>query len=53
MCLFIRVAQSEVDVNVEPGKSAILLHNLVWFDCNCYVYDIIIAALNRMKFWTK
>ena len=27
MCLFIRVPKSEVDVIVEPSKSAILLHN--------------------------
>lgn len=28
MCLFISVPQSEVDVNLEPGKHSILLHNL-------------------------
>lgn len=28
-CLFIKVPQNEVDVNVEPSKCTVLLHNLV------------------------
>ena len=29
MCLFIKVPQNEVDVNLEPGKHAVLLHHTV------------------------
>jgi len=29
MCLFIEVPQNEVDVNLEPGKHAVLLHYMV------------------------
>jgi len=52
VCLFIKVPQNEVDVNLEPGKYDVLLHNLVWLVCKNFctssVY-IFIVSIDRMK----